>query len=85
MKGQLALSKTENSKSEELISNLQAKLKSQSLERDSLELDSGDKNREVHLKTQISTLQNENSLARERLDHITGDFNALLDKVYKKR
>ena len=85
MKGQLALSKTENSKSEELISNLQAKLKSQSLERDSLELDSGDKNREVHLKTQISTLQNENSLARERLEHITGDFNSLLDKVYKKR
>ena len=69
------------------MGQLQIRLKSQSLDRDSLELDRGDVNDKQlrHCQTQLTTLQQEHSLAQSRIEHIVADFNQLLDTVYKKK
>jgi len=84
--GQLASAKSQLSKYDDEMGQLQMRLKSQSLERDSLELDRGDVNDKQlrHYQTQLTTLQQEHSLAQSRIEHIVADFNQLLDTVYKK-
>ena len=72
-------------KHEEEISRLQSSLNAKSVERDSLEFEIDHRTNETHFKTQISTLKKENEFARGRIDHVTNDFNDLLDKVYQKR
>ena len=73
------------------MAQLQAQLKRQSVERDSLDLDRGDDNASSNDKqlsnyqTQLATLRQEHDFAQKRIDHIVGDFNQLLETIYKKR
>ena len=72
------------------MAQLQAQLKRQSLERDSLDLDRGDDNASSskqlsNYQTQLATLQQEHDFAQKRIEHIVGDFNQLLETIYKKR
>ena len=75
------------------MAQLQAQLKRQSLERDSLDLDRGDDDNASsssskqlsNYKTQLATLRQEHDFAQKRIEHIVGDFNQLLETIYKKR
>ena len=76
------------------MAQLQAQLKRQSVERDSLDLDRGDDDNASsssndkqlsNYQTQLATLRQEHDFAQKRIEHIVGDFNQLLETIYKKR